>query len=179
MLALALVAALQAPPRLIPQPRELVSLPSIAMSGGVTIVPGTTEDDRFAARQLGEAFRARGVKVGAGAGTGTVRVRLLRLATPAARARLADAKLRFDDAMREEGYVLVADGDGIDIIGATGAGIFYGTKTLEQLLDGRGSAASTTANAPAWSATSASRRESGDASAAATRPGVGRAVGGG
>jgi hexosaminidase len=142
MLALALVAALQAPPRLVPQPRELVSMAPISIGRGVTIVPGTTEDDRFAARELGEAFRERGIKVVAGGtGTGPVRVRLLRLATPAARARLADTKLRFDDAMREEGYVLLADGDGIDVIGATGAGIFYGTKTLAQLIDGRGSAA--------------------------------------
>jgi hypothetical protein len=51
-----------------------------------------------------------------------------------AKALLAHANLAFDPAMESEGYVLIVDAHEAAIIGATGAGVFYGAQTFKQLL---------------------------------------------
>jgi len=134
-------AKAQAPPALVPQPREIEARASMPLRGGVRIVRPANAADRLAAADLADALRERGVRVPTEGATGAVRVTLLRLAHPAAR-RLLDAHhLRFEPAMRGEGYVLVADGGRVTVVGATAAGVFYGVQTLKQLVEGTGARA--------------------------------------
>jgi hypothetical protein len=95
-------------------------------------------DDRFAATDLRDVLRERG-QLNRG-GSRVARVRLLRADSPAGRGVLARAGLALDSAMHEEGYVLVAEGGRIDVVGASAAGVFYGAQTAKQLVDGTGSA---------------------------------------
>ena len=62
------------------------------------------------------------------------RVTLLRTDCAEAKALLAHASLTFDPAMESEGYVLVIEPHEATIVGATGAGVFYGVQTFKQLL---------------------------------------------
>jgi hypothetical protein len=122
---------------LIPEPRQ-GRLQGTAPLASVTIVASSNAEDRFAAADLAAALAERGVKVGA---TGAVRVRLLRAGTPAAAAVLKAAGYAFTPEMRDEGYVLVAARARVDVVGETGAGVFYGAQTLKQLVEGAGAAA--------------------------------------
>jgi len=92
-------------------------------------------EDRFAAQDLGDALRERGIRV-VPPGTLAVPVMLARLGTPAARRALAGARAAWDSAMTPEGYVLVADSGRVTIVGASAAGVFYGAQTLKQLVGG-------------------------------------------
>ncbi|HVT97729.1 MAG TPA: exo-beta-N-acetylmuramidase NamZ domain-containing protein, partial [Acidobacteriaceae bacterium] len=119
-------------PPLIPQPREFASRPDVSLSGGVRIlVPGGNSDDRFAAKTLNEALKARGVRVSESASA--LRIWLLRDDTAAARRVLHREKMPFDAAMQPEGYVLVASPHEAFVIAHTSAGVFYGAQTLIQL----------------------------------------------
>ncbi len=62
------------------------------------------------------------------------RVTLLRNDAAEAKAILGRNNLKFDSAMEAEGYLLVIEPHEASIIGATGAGVFYGAQTLKQLL---------------------------------------------
>lgn len=127
--------------RLIPKPREITETGQIALARGLAIDGGTSADNRFAAQDLAEAMRGRGVRVVPIGTPGAVRVSLLQAgSTPAINALLA-ARMAFEGSMRDEGYVLIAEGTRISIIGATPAGIFYGAQTLKQMVDGRGAGA--------------------------------------
>src|SRR5882672_8329047 len=130
----AFLLTLQAP--LIPQPREFVAQPDIALRGGVAIAPGTTAEDRFTVQDLADGLRARGVRVVAAGTVGAVPVVLARTATVTARQLLAARHLTFDSTMHDEGYVLVASGGRVTIVATTGTGVFYGAQTLLQLVAG-------------------------------------------
>ncbi|HEU4563350.1 MAG TPA: glycoside hydrolase family 20 zincin-like fold domain-containing protein [Gemmatimonadaceae bacterium] len=136
-----LAAAAQEPLRLIPQPREATALATFPLRRGLSITAPDDAADRGSVRELAAALRERGIAVVPAGTRGAVRVTLRRAGTPAARRLMERHALRFDTAMRAEGYVLVADTGGVEIIGATAAGVFYGTQTLRQLIEGDGAAA--------------------------------------
>src|ERR1039458_211665 len=120
-------------PRLIPKPREATTGDLVPLAKSVTITGAGNDDDRFAAKDLAEALKARGIRVAAGTDAG-FRISLLRLDSPTARRVLDDNKIAFTDEMKAEGYVLLATKDGAVIVAATSAGLFYGAQTFKQLI---------------------------------------------
>ena len=138
---LATSAFAQAPsaPLLVPQPRESRLERDVTLSRGIEVVIPGDSADAFAARDLRDALRDAGVVVAPGAGS--ARVVFLRSGSAAGKALLARAKVGFDAAMRDEGYVLIPEGSAITIVAATAPGIFYGAQTVKQLVTGRGSSA--------------------------------------
>ena len=132
-LPLAHAAAGGSRPPLIPQPREFSARENLSLVSGVhVLVPGGDAEDRFAAEDLKEEWKARGVRLRETATA--VRVYLLRDETPPARQVLKREGMTFEIAMRPEGYVLVAEKRDVFVIGHTAAGVFYGTQTLKQLV---------------------------------------------
>jgi hexosaminidase len=120
-------------PHLIPKPREISGGSFVPFSRNVVIDGAANDDDRFTARDLADALRDRGLKAIIGPGSG-FRVILLRADSPAAKHALEAHNLRFADEMKAEGYVLIVSKDGAHVIGASGAGLFYGAQTLKQLI---------------------------------------------
>jgi hypothetical protein len=133
------LAAVSAPlraaddPHLIPKPREVTAGELAPLAKSVAVASGANDDDRFAAKDLIDALKLRGVHATAGA-DGTFRISLLRLDTPAARHLLETSKFEFDSTMRAEGYVLVTTKDAATVVASSAAGIFYGAQTLKQLI---------------------------------------------
>jgi hypothetical protein len=119
-------------PHLIPTPREIVAGDLVPLARTVVVAPASNAEDRFAARDLADALKARGLRVSTA--EGGFRIALLHLDSPAARRTLAAASLTFTDAMKPEGYVLVTTKGGAVVVAASGAGIFYGVQTLKQLI---------------------------------------------
>jgi len=125
-------------PKLLPAPREahldkLAELPDHM----VVIVPGHNEDDEFAARDLEDALKRIAPDADesrAAAARAAYHVILLRSDSAEAKAILERNSLTFDPAMVSEGYALVVDPHETSIIGASGAGVFYGVQTFKQLL---------------------------------------------
>jgi hypothetical protein len=126
-------------PRLIPKPREATTGDLVPLARSVTITGAGNDDARFAAKDLTETLKARGIRVAAGGDAG-FRISLLRLDSPTARRVLDDNKIAFPDEMKAEGYVLLATKDGAAIVAATGSGLFYGAQTLKQLIRTDGAA---------------------------------------
>ena len=125
-------ASRSARPPLLPQPREFTARPVLSLSAGVRIVvPGGDKDDHFAARELADAWKARGIHLREAAGA--LRIWLLRDDTPQARRILRREHMNFEPAMNGEGYVLLTAPHEVFVIGHTAAGVFYGTQTLQQL----------------------------------------------
>ncbi len=119
---------------LIPLPREIkrVAAP-VALRAPVIVVAGRDNSDRDAAAIFMAELAERHVAARTVDGRGW-RVEVLRTRTAAANRALADAGVTFDTPMRDEGYVLIAGGDGARVVGATAAGVFYGLQTLVQLI---------------------------------------------
>jgi hexosaminidase len=126
-------------PHLIPKPRETTAGDLAPLAKSVVIAPAANDDDRFAAKDLADALKERGVRI-VTAGEGAFRISLLRLDTPTARRVLEDNKITFRDDMKAEGYVLLTTKDGAAIVAASGAGVFYGAQTLKQLIRTDGAA---------------------------------------
>jgi hexosaminidase len=124
---------------LIPKPRELRGETPIALTKGVTIIRPADETDRFAADDLAQSLRERGVKVTTAAGS--AHVTFIRAGTLRAPAILHAHSLVIDSAMREEGYIIVPDARGLTVIAASPSGIFYGAQTVKQLIVGSSSGA--------------------------------------
>lgn len=100
-------------------------------------VPGHNEEDEFAARDLEDALKRIAPDADesrTAAARGAYRVTLLRTDSAEAKAILERSNLIFDPAMESEGYALVVDAHETSIIGASGAGVFYGVQTFKQLL---------------------------------------------
>ncbi|MEA2761120.1 MAG: hexosaminidase, partial [Gemmatimonadaceae bacterium] len=130
--------AAQAEFRLIPQPREMHVEGSVSLPNGITIARPANAEDRFAALDLTNALKERGLRVVTGEmGTGP-RVVLLRADAPTAQSVLRRHSLALDPRMREEGYVITPDGNRIVVIGTTSAGVFYGAQTIKQIVSGDG-----------------------------------------
>ena len=125
-------------PRLIPIPRESHFSGDTTAASALVIVPSGNSSDYFAAHNLEQAMRARGILVTPNTGAPALTISLLRESTPAAQKVLESASLAFTPAMQREGYALVAQPGRVSIVAATSAGIFYGVQTLKQLLQGYG-----------------------------------------
>ena len=134
---------------LLPAPREVAAGKAIALAGGVSVVcTGCDADDTFAASELTGGLAGMGVTAGSGA-----RITLLRSDAAAGRAALAAGHVEFTAAMHDEGYAIVPDTNGISIVAATPAGVFYGAMTAKQLVTmANGSPALQTATIRDWPA---------------------------
>ena len=120
-------------------PREATEGASIPLAKGLHVELPADPADGFAAKELLETLKERGVR--ASASSGAVRVTLSRLGSPAA-ARVVAALGGLDaPGARDEGYLLWAEGQRVEIAAATSAGIFYGVQTLAQLIEGTGATA--------------------------------------
>ncbi len=124
-------------PALIPQPREFQDKPEISLAHGVVVsAPGGNAEDKFAARELTDDLKARGVVSPARAGA--ARILLLRDTSVASKRVLSEMKQQFEPPMRDEGYVLITLKRDVYVIGHTAAGVFYGAQTVKQLVSGTG-----------------------------------------
>jgi hypothetical protein len=125
--------------RVIPAPREVVGTDDpIRFRSVITIDEGSDLDDRAAARDFVDAMRERGFRTELGPVARGWHVERLRIGSPVATDLLNARHLTFDDAMAAEGYVLLVDRRGAQVIAATDAGAFYGFQTLKQLFTGSG-----------------------------------------
>ncbi|MBK7906985.1 MAG: family 20 glycosylhydrolase [Gemmatimonadetes bacterium] len=125
--------------RLIPAPRE-ISTPSasVRFRGPITFAPLAETDDRAAAREFADAMRERGYRAEVTPVERGWTIAVHRVGSDAAADVLRTAQLVFDDAMRDEGYVLAASDRGASIVAASDAGVFYALQTLKQLFTGAG-----------------------------------------
>jgi len=125
---------------LIPQPRYLTRLHDLTLRHGVSIVLPSNAQDRFAARDLGDEFKARRLRV-VYDGAASARIEFVRTNTARARALLAGAKMTWSAPMNAEGYAIVAGDSHLTVIARSAAGIFYGAQTVKQLVEGEGATA--------------------------------------
>ncbi len=135
---LAVFSAAQAQVKLLPAPREAHLEQPVELPARILVsVPVRNVEDEFAAQDLEDAVKRLAPspeESRAAAGKPPYRVTLLRTDSAEAKSILERNKLSFDPAMESEGYILVVDARETSIIGATGAGIFYGVQTFKQLL---------------------------------------------
>ncbi|MEO8908772.1 MAG: beta-N-acetylhexosaminidase [Gemmatimonadaceae bacterium] len=124
--------------RLIPQPMEMQVEGSVAIRDGITVTRPANTEDRFAALDLANSLKERGIRVVTGETGPGSRIVLLRADGSAAQSVLRRHSLVLDPAMRDEGYVITPDGNRIVVIGATAAGVFYGAQTVKQIVSGDG-----------------------------------------
>jgi hexosaminidase len=126
-------------PHLIPKPREVTAGELFPLAKNIVITTAGNEDDRFAAKDLAETLKARGLKVST-EGAGGFRISFLRLDSPGAKKTIDATSLAFLEYMKAEGYLLVATKDGAVVVANSAAGIFYGAQTLKQLIRTDGTA---------------------------------------
>ncbi len=127
-------------PMLSPQPKQIQIQGLVPVHAANVVVPGGNAEDLFAAEDLSQTLRRRGIVITPAAGATDLTVTLLRSASSQAQQILSENQLSFDPAMRDEGYILLSrksarGGNTVDIIGETSAGVFYGVQTLKQLID--------------------------------------------
>lgn len=135
-------ATAASPLRLLPAPRELVRHDGSALfRAQISVSPGSDAADADAAREFAESMRERGFSASVHATARGWHVTSLRNGSEQARRFLDQARLRWDNAMNDEGYILVTDTSGATIVANTAAGNFYGLQTLKQLITGAGNAA--------------------------------------
>ncbi len=122
---------------LIPQPHTCFERGRYVLSKGINIsAPGGERDDRFAALDLAATFKQRGILPSRSAAAPNIV--LLRRSSSRGIRLLQLEKIEFSPAMHEEGYVIVASGNSLYIIGETSAGVFYGAQTAKQLVSANG-----------------------------------------
>lgn len=114
--------------KLVPAPRECTAVKSVAIgAAGVRVVSDRNAEDEFAAKDLEQALKERGVAVGK---ANAAIIRLERISKER-------AKQKFEKP--EEAYAL-APGSARELLvsAETDAGIFYGAQTAKQLVRGSG-----------------------------------------
>src|SRR5689334_24070543 len=94
---------------LIPKPRELATLGTTTLPNGLTIDAPANADDRFAATDLADALRERGINARVGTGNASARITLLRASNPNAQKLLTSNNLNLTGTARDEGYVILSD----------------------------------------------------------------------
>jgi hypothetical protein len=127
----------QTPVKLLPAPREANFGQTADLPAKILVaVPGHDAEDEFAARDLEDAIKriAPPADDSHAAVQPPYRITLLRRDSADANAALSRANLAFDPTMESEGYILIVEPRQATIIGATGAGVFYGVQTFKQLL---------------------------------------------
>jgi hypothetical protein len=132
------LSAAQVQVKLLPAPREAHLEQPVELPERILVsVPVRNVEDEFAAQDLEEAIKriaSAPEQSRNAAAKPPYRVTLLRTDSAEAKSILERNKLTFDPVMESEGYVFVVDARETSIIGATGAGIFYGVQTFKQLL---------------------------------------------
>src|ERR1700739_606817 len=113
---------------LVPAPRECTAVKSVSIgSAGLRIVSDKNAEDEFAAKDLEDSLKERGVAIGK---TNAAIIHFERVSG-------AHAKELFEKP--EEAYMIASTGArGLTISAETGAGIFYGAQTAKQLVRGSG-----------------------------------------
>lgn len=113
---------------LVPAPRECKDVTSIRIGTvGLRVISARNAEDEFAAKDLEESLKERGIAVGK---AGAPLVRLERMTS-------ARAKERFEKP--EEAYEInPSTARGLVVSAETSAGIFYGAQTVKQLIRGSG-----------------------------------------
>ena len=114
---LATPSAAQTDLRLIPQPREMKVEGSAPVQNGITITWPANAEDRFAALDLTNALKDRGIRAVSGETGPGPRVVLMRADASAAQSVLRRHSLTFDPAMKDEGYVITADAKSCEAMG--------------------------------------------------------------
>ncbi|HYW51652.1 MAG TPA: family 20 glycosylhydrolase [Gemmatimonadaceae bacterium] len=130
-----------APIPLIPLPRDVVRGARVPLPAGVGITHGGRSEDAFTAQDLAQSLGERRIRADTATSAGRYAIELLRLSTPRAHQLLRERKVAFDSAMTAEGYVLLADAAGAQVVAANARGLFYGAQTLKQLVNGTGASA--------------------------------------
>src|SRR6266550_8140466 len=137
-LLLASPSAAQTDLRLIPQPREIQLVGSVSLPNGISIGRPANAEDRFAALDLANSLKERGIRVVTGETGPGPHVVLLRAGSSTAQSVLRRHSLTLDPAMQDEGYFIAPDGNRIVVIGMTSAGVFYGAQSVKQIVSGDG-----------------------------------------
>jgi hexosaminidase len=134
-------------PKLIPIPRELTPVGLQPLAAGIQIncAAPCAPEDTFAIDDLKSWLTAQGVSVNT---TSPVNVLIARYGSTLANTIYTDAlppnlaadpaTAHMPDAIKPEGYAIVADGKGLAITAASDAGIFYALQTVKQLVTGYG-----------------------------------------
>ena len=129
--------------RLIPKPREMALGRLVPLKDGVVIDVPTNSADKFAATDLADDMKARGVRIVTvrPAPPRIPRISLLRSSSTAAKALLKKTGVMMSDTLTGDGYVVIADSNRIAVIADSATGVFYGAQTVKQLVDGNGATA--------------------------------------
>lgn len=122
-------------PRLTPLPREVHVQGTEGFRSALITVAEANGEDLFAAKNLAAGLKDDGIEVLPAAGPIGLTISLLRESSAEAKGLLHSEKLSFDPVMRDEGYVLISKDHNVTIIGATGAGVFYGVQTLKPMVE--------------------------------------------
>lgn len=114
--------------KLVPSPRECKAVRLVAIgSGGVRVVSGSNREDEFAAKDLEQVLKERGIASGKAGGA---LVRLERVSSERAK-EIAENS--------DEAYQIEPVGAHELVVRAgTAAGVFYGAQTVKQLIRGSG-----------------------------------------
>ncbi|SEC60198.1 glycoside hydrolase family 20 zincin-like fold domain-containing protein [Terriglobus roseus] len=124
---------------LLPAPREAAPAELLPLAAGVHVVCAScTAEDTFAAAELTRELTKIDVPTTSSA---SAHIALLRADSAAGREALSRGRLTWSPEMQAEGYAIVPDATGINVVGATSTGVFYGAMTARQLVTGYGSAA--------------------------------------
>lgn len=116
---------------MLPMPREVQEQRTVPIGNGVAVLcNGCDAEDAFAAQDLADGLRERGVNVVPGA---PVSITLLRSTSSEGRQALGSATVTPE--MQAEGYAIVPHGNGLAVVAATPSGIFYGAQTVKQLIE--------------------------------------------
>jgi len=143
LLALALPAAAQTNPPLIPIPREFHAAAGLPLTSGLRVdcQQPCDAEDAFAVADLKSTLTARGIQITEALSTPHIYVTrsntqmgktIYQESVPAGTPTTPLA------AMHAEGYSIVPDKDGIALTADTSAGIFYALQTAQQLITGDG-----------------------------------------
>jgi len=124
-------------PKLIPMPREYSPRDPLGLAHGVSVTSDSNPEDRFTAQDLSNFFE----KLNLRKGHGTAVIELLRAQSRPAARLLANAHIKIDEPMQQEGYIILPAKKGLAVIAANAAGIFYGAQTIKQLTTGQGPSA--------------------------------------
>lgn len=126
---------------LIPQPRSYTDRGTEALPHGLSVsLAGTDAQDKFAAGDLAETLKERGIHV-TPAAAGRPAIHLLRAESSFAHRLLQSENIEFSSAMLEEGYVILSRQHDLYVIAASAPGLFYGAQTVKQLIKGSGESA--------------------------------------
>jgi hypothetical protein len=131
-------------PTLIPTPRELHPGDLVPITSATVVVTPSSNDsgeisgiseDLFTAQDLTQNLTDAGIRMAPAIGLPDLTITLFHSDTPQAKQLLADAKLAFDPAMHDEGYILISRPHQVSLIADTSSGLFYAAQTLKQLVE--------------------------------------------